>query len=278
MQHFLLCVHRVESSNRKENGCPPEGPLFEEKGRLRAVKRRVRYCAAQAENRRMLRRHKMFASGNRGRFRLPLKKRNTCSRMVVGEKVIDDPHLLMDAWCSNFENLAKSRAKDCSQLSDVQSQMETLASMSQENEHLLDVPFSTKEVERAVRKLKRKLPGPDNLLAEHLLEGHTVVTWLTGVLNAIIELEIIPDSLKRGLEVPVYKGSGKDPSKMDSYRGVTLSTVIAKVLEILILDRLDLVFLKLMCLISISQPYRKNVSCASMIFRRPSIMLSILFF
>ena len=41
-------------------------------------------------------------------------------------------------------------------------------------------------------------------MAEHLIEGGDVVTtWLTGILNAVIDLELVPDSLKRGVVVPV---------------------------------------------------------------------------
>ena len=53
-----------------------------------------------------------------------------------------------------------------------------------------------------------------------------------------IDLESVPDSLKRGVVVLVYKGSGKDPLQVESYRGVTLSSVVTKVLEFLVLERL----------------------------------------
>ena len=52
------------------------------------------------------------------------------------------------------------------------------------------------------------------------------------------------DSLKLGVVVPVYKGSGKGPLLVESYRGVTLSSVVTKVLEFLILERLQMVFLE----------------------------------
>ena len=71
-----------------------------------------------------------------------------------------------------------------------------------------------------------------------------MILWLTGILNSIIDLEVVPDVLKCGITVPVYKGSRKDPLKAGSYRGVTLSSVIAKVLEILVLDRLQILFLE----------------------------------
>ena len=100
-------------------------------------------------------------------------------------------------------------------------------------EYLLDVPFTAEEVSTAVSKLKKKAPGPDGLLAEHIKAGgEAVVIWLMNILNAIVELESVPAVLKRGVVVPVYKGGGKDPMKVDSYRGITLTSMIAKSLGI----------------------------------------------
>ena len=50
--------------------------------------------------------------------------------------------------------------------------------------------------------------------------------------------------MKRGVVVPVYKGGGKDPLKIYSYRGITLTSMVAKVLEFLLLERLHCVFLE----------------------------------
>ena len=33
-----------------------------------------------------------------------------------------------------------------------------------------------------------------------------MILWLTGILNSIIDLELVPDVLKCGITVPVYKG------------------------------------------------------------------------
>ena len=96
-----------------------------------------------------------------------------------------------------------------------------------------------------IQEFVRKAPGPDGLMAEHLKAGgEAVVIWLLRILNAIKELEVVLDVLKRGLIVPVYKGGGKDPLKVDSYRGVTLTSVVAKVLEFLVLERLQPVFME----------------------------------
>ena len=76
----------------------------------------------------------------------------------------------------------------------------------------------------------RKAAGPDGLVAEHLKAGReSVVIWLR---NAVVELEVVLEILKRGLVMPVYKGGGKD-LRVGSYRGVTLTSMVAKVLEFL---------------------------------------------
>ena len=36
--------------------------------------------------------------------------------------------------------------------------------------------------------------------------GETVVIWLTRILNAVVKLENIPEMMKKGVIVPVYKG------------------------------------------------------------------------
>ena len=54
-----------------------DGPIYEEKcGLRRAVRKRVRYCAAQKENRRIQRREKLFATNHHQRFRKPKGESN----------------------------------------------------------------------------------------------------------------------------------------------------------------------------------------------------------
>ena len=62
-----------------------------------------------------------------------------------------------------------------------------------------------------------------------------ISTWLSKVFKAIANLEAIPSLFKEGTLIPIYKGKGKDPLTPTSYRGITLTSVIA---EILLLDRI----------------------------------------
>ena len=95
-------------------------------------------------------------------------------------------------------------------------------------EGILDEPFSVREVWDIMKKLKnRKAAEPDELTAEHLKEGGAeVVIWLTAVLNAMVDLEVVPDVLKNGVVVPVYKGGGKDLSRKNCPRAKSCPRII----------------------------------------------------
>ena len=119
-----------------------------------------------------------------------------------------------------------------------------------------------------MRKLRlRKAAGPDGVIGEHLKWGGNVVQeWLLRVTNAVVDLEVVPSVLKSGVIVPVYKGGGKDPMDVNSYRGVALTSVVGKVLEFLILERLQVVLLEAGIPHINQSAYKKGVSCADAIF------------
>jgi len=62
-------------------------------------------------------------------------------------------------------------------------------------------------------------------------------SWLQGW--HLVELFLQDFSTRLELQ-----GSGKDSMKMDSYRGITLTSMVAKVLEFLILGRMDVLLLE----------------------------------
>ena len=184
--------------------------------------------------------------------------------------LISDPIELLEAWSTHFETLAQSQIHTQTGLQESQTELTSLASASyQREETFLDVPFSVEEVEHILhnRMKLRKASGPDGVTTEHIrYGGPAVVRWLTEISNSIIELEQIPPLLKQGITIPVYKGGGRDLLDVDSYRGITLNLALSKVLESLILGRLE----PLLSNSGIHHPnqsaYRKGVSCADAIF------------
>ena len=189
----------------------------------------------------------------------PQRRKSRRSKLMVHGKMVNQPEVLLDVWAQHFGKLAKLKVSD-SGLQGLSCEMDKLASRSVSNEEFtLDVPFSAEEVATAVKKLKgRKAAGPDGLTAEHFKEsGDVMVIWLVNILNAVVDLEVVPSTLK---SVLMYKGGDRDPVLVDSYRGVTLSPVIAKVLGFLILMRPQPLLLEANIPRVNQSPYRKRVS------------------
>ena len=82
----------------------------------------------------------------------------------------------------------------------------------------------------------------------------------------IVELKCVPASHKIEIITPVYKGGGKDPLDINSHRGITLTSVFAKVLESLLLSRLQCHFTEKGIPHLNQTAYCKGVSCAEAIF------------
>ena len=84
------------------------------------------------------------------------------------------------------------------------------------------------------------------------------LNWILQVCNAT---ECIPNPLKIRI-IPVYKRCGKDPLDLNSYRGVTLTSVLAKVLSFVGKEHTT----------RQSDSLRKGVSCAEAIFSTMEVL------
>ena len=86
------------------------------------------------------------------------------------------------------------------------------------------------------------------------------------IINRIITLEEVPRCIKEGVVVPVYKRQGKDPLQINSFRGITLSSVLPKVLEITLLQHLSLLLDGHGFPDQLQTVYQKGISCIDAIF------------
>ena len=104
----------------------------------------------------------------------------------------------------------------------------------------LNVSFVPEEVDAEINRLKRSSSvDPDSLSPEHLTyAGPLLKSWLCKVFNIMVNFEAIPYQFKAGIIVPIYKGKGKDPLLPRSYRGITLTSIITKTFEHLLLDHM----------------------------------------
>ena len=115
----------------------------------------------------------------------------------------------------------------------------------------------------------------NSLDPEHIcFGGETLRLWLKKIFNRIIALEQIPSTLNEGLIIPVHKGKGKDPFKPESYRGITLSSVISKLFEIILLRRLSPILEEVGVPDFAQTAYQKGISCADAIFATQEALLT----
>ena len=101
--------------------------------------------------------------------------------------------------------------------------------------------LTIKEVNTVINSFKmRKAPGFDNITAECFMHcGPVTRRTILNLFNAILRYEFIPRHLKRGILISIPKGQ-KSQLYRDNYRGITLLTVISKLFEKCIMNRMNL--------------------------------------
>ena len=137
-----------------------------------------------------------------------------------------------------------------------------------DEDFILDVSFSPEEVITAIKRLKQDSSLVLDLLSpRHLLHADPLIsTWLIKIFNTIANLKDIPSIFKEGILIPIYKGNGKDPFIPTSYKGITLISVFAKTLELLLLDRMFSILRDRNIPQLTQTAYQCGVSCADTTF------------
>jgi hypothetical protein len=83
-----------------------------------------------------------------------------------------------------------------------------------------------------------KAPDDSKVTSEHLkYGGQKLITVLTMLVNFIFQNKHIPPILKSGIACPIYKKGGKPTDNPNSYRKITVTNPIGKLIEKLHLCR-----------------------------------------
>jgi hypothetical protein len=95
------------------------------------------------------------------------------------------------------------------------------------------------EVSTAIMSLpKGKACGEDCVFYEHLIYAKDIASRvLANLFTFMLRLGYIPDKLKRGVIITLHKGGNKRKDNPNNYRAITLSSVILKVYELILLSR-----------------------------------------
>ena len=102
--------------------------------------------------------------------------------------------------------------------------------------------ISADEVASAVKLTKsNKAGGEDGIVYEHIKYGGCVVfDALAKFYTAIVRQSYAPKDMKRGVIITLFKGGNKRKDNPDNYRAITLSSVVLKLLERILLTRIEL--------------------------------------
>jgi len=101
-----------------------------------------------------------------------------------------------------------------------------------------NTPVTIPEITEAIKRLNTgKAPDPTGLRAEHFCKAANIVApYLSHLYTAMLKLTHIPANLQTGIMVPIPK-KGKDHLQPSNYRGITLTAMLIKLLEHIILSR-----------------------------------------
>ena len=116
---------------------------------------------------------------------------------------------------------------------------EIFTSCTDDPSGVLSGPLQYEEAARVCSQLK---PGVCGALIgyEHVkFAGPDLWILLQDLYQTFFESCMIPESLKSGIILSLFKGKGAKANNKDNYRGITLFPTLCKIYEIILLNRLD---------------------------------------
>lgn len=167
-------------------------------------------------------------------------KAHNGSSLIVDGQLVTDLDSVLDHWATYFQDLCSPTSNPkfnedyYQQVQDEVSIIDLLCNQTTKNPN----PVTESEVSTAVKALNRgKALDPAGLGAEHLQKAMPAILGpLTDIFNAILETSYIPTAFQTGHITPICK-KGKPHTSTDSYRGITVTSILAKTLEHIILAR-----------------------------------------
>ena len=254
----------------KKAGRPSQGTEYVEKKRLsHLTKQCANKCRATLDRKSWKNREKLFKSKDSKRFRTPSNQPSLGDRLLHEGVITSVPDTIQSCWSNHFKTLFQSQSKPSSDLSVSNMDLPNIEVLSRMNfDNIIDEEFTIEEIEVSIKKLKPKRAGGiDGLQSEHLKFGGPLLNlWLKQIFCAFIKLEQVPPSLLTGIICPIYKGKGKDPLSCHSYRGITITSVLTKVFEYTLLNRLLPVLQESSHPALTQTAYQKGISCQDAIF------------
>lgn len=128
----------------------------------------------------------------------------------------------------------------------------------------LNFVFDIEDIEFALNSIKRgKASGFDGISIEHFLFAHPIVLSCLKILfNLMLLCGYVPNAFGCGIMIPLIKSNDSNINNSDNYRGLTLSPVISKVFEHVILHKFNTYFASS----DLQFGFKAGIGCSDVLF------------
>ena len=119
-------------------------------------------------------------------------------------------------------------------------------------------------LDTCIAQLKKgKAPGHDGLTAEHITFAHPILFVLLSLLfNMLYLYGTVPDAFGVGIAIPLVKKMDGDRTNSDNYRCITISPVISKIFEMVLMQ----IFSSQLQSDHLQYGFKRNSSCSQAIY------------
>ena len=172
---------------------------------------------------------------------------------------------ITDEWAQYFSNLYTPSEQSEFDESFKMTVCDSVRILSQDTDESYqnNISVSSEEIGSAIRLAhKGKAPGEDGIVYEHIMFAGEILHKVLAILfSAMINLAYVPAEMKKGAIITLYKGGNKSKDNPDSYRAITLSSVLLKLLERILLTRIQLFDTVSPPIHAMQGGFQKNVGC-----------------
>ncbi|KAK3099305.1 hypothetical protein FSP39_002387 [Pinctada imbricata] len=176
-----------------------------------------------------------------------LLRRNSRNSSSTVTLVSNNEHLLhakdqCKAFAEFYEDLAipKDDSRfDSNYMEQISYDLQMIRKITSETEDSIPV-ITPDDVLLATKKLhNRKAPDESGLVSEHVKSAGSILQEpISCIFNAMLEYKYVPEAFQGGIIHPIHK-KGKDPTNLSNYRGITVSSLLGKLFEHIILKKIE---------------------------------------
>ena len=213
-------------------GKPRHGPIFDIHIR---TKLRVTYAIRYIKrNENLLRREalaKKLSSANNDEFWKEIHSINNCNTPLPDTiNNVTGSDNIVELWRKHFYDIF-----NCLQKQSIDKSKILLASSHSE------VLVTAEEIRQAINKLDlNKTCGADGIHAEHLkYSSDRILPLLSICITSMFTHGYLPSSMLSVVIVPLIKDKAGTITAKDNYRPIALASVLSKIIELIILDRIE---------------------------------------